>query len=510
MVCSICRASNRRSLVRLGCGHIFHERCLLRWLLFGLVCPDCRRSIDAVLPIAHNNASGAGRYVIRVKTPNGEFAGFAVTLETTIGSLKRMISRSLRLPTSAIKLVAFVGHNDPSPLDDPSHTLGQCRIEDSSAFLRLDVPHSVWDRRKLSHVGARLLQMTMTPRIRTLRQRHRSGWFDWFGSSNSSGPSVSLECEMRADLSSAVTPSSWEDDAEAALMAQRSFAFKRSGDPVSDWLDALTDCVIVLADDGNCEWEAYARALGVAGGAAALRSECAASLSGNELALQAYLTAVWALLHHQRPLSARECALSWLRLHHSEPLQCHWSTMRDGLPRELLGLHHEYQAQFAAPLIARSRACRKLCNHMRRHAPERFPEVQPLTLTSAARVRCSTAFAWFIQQATPFRAPIFPGQRQRRQLWWLDAHCCQRLQRKYRFGAVEVPAPGETSTVVFRLPDDMKPSECRWVVLQRAHAHVNLVSLPGHGLLLEWHDLIQTPLIEALVKTVGKSPQQGA
>lgn len=45
--CSICysKYTNKKTSARLGCNHVFHKECILRWLETGTTCPLCRNHV---------------------------------------------------------------------------------------------------------------------------------------------------------------------------------------------------------------------------------------------------------------------------------------------------------------------------------------------------------------------------------------------------------------------------------------------------------------------------------
>lgn len=45
-ICPICISkSKKKTLVSLECGHIFHKKCIIKWLLKNQNCPLCRTEL---------------------------------------------------------------------------------------------------------------------------------------------------------------------------------------------------------------------------------------------------------------------------------------------------------------------------------------------------------------------------------------------------------------------------------------------------------------------------------
>lgn len=48
MICSICLCSLGRKKFKTTCGHCFHSKCLLQWVLDNDLCPMCRFRIRSI------------------------------------------------------------------------------------------------------------------------------------------------------------------------------------------------------------------------------------------------------------------------------------------------------------------------------------------------------------------------------------------------------------------------------------------------------------------------------
>ena len=40
--CSICLVGSNTNLIKLTCDHVFHKKCMVKWLEIGKACPLCR------------------------------------------------------------------------------------------------------------------------------------------------------------------------------------------------------------------------------------------------------------------------------------------------------------------------------------------------------------------------------------------------------------------------------------------------------------------------------------
>ena len=50
-ICANCIGNSRRKFVtKLTCGHVFHPKCINRWLVSQLTCPNCRYKIYQRIP----------------------------------------------------------------------------------------------------------------------------------------------------------------------------------------------------------------------------------------------------------------------------------------------------------------------------------------------------------------------------------------------------------------------------------------------------------------------------
>ena len=53
--CAICLTNITKKMVRTGCNHTFHSKCLKKWQKRRNTCPCCRESLSPVQPNVKNN-----------------------------------------------------------------------------------------------------------------------------------------------------------------------------------------------------------------------------------------------------------------------------------------------------------------------------------------------------------------------------------------------------------------------------------------------------------------------
>ena len=48
--CAICREILNTNLVQLGCSHVYHQNCIMRWKNTKNTCPQCVNPIESMTP----------------------------------------------------------------------------------------------------------------------------------------------------------------------------------------------------------------------------------------------------------------------------------------------------------------------------------------------------------------------------------------------------------------------------------------------------------------------------
>jgi hypothetical protein len=65
-ICSICYDNASSNTIKLNCGHIFHNKCIITWLKQSQTCPYCRENINFSL-IEYTNNTSNSKYKMKFK-----------------------------------------------------------------------------------------------------------------------------------------------------------------------------------------------------------------------------------------------------------------------------------------------------------------------------------------------------------------------------------------------------------------------------------------------------------